>query len=119
MLELLDAQPGDLSVVLATDDPSGQFLGSFYNGVLNQLGQRTAPVVFYPPGTTDFTPFLTRLKGLNPDWMHNWYIAADSVLIAEQALNWKSPAATWSSASTRAGGRRTSPAASTVMCRWS
>ena len=72
--------------MLATDDPSGQFLGRFYNGVLTELGQRTSPVVFYPPGTTDFTPFLTRLKGLDPDWMHNWYIAADSALIAEQAL---------------------------------
>ena len=86
VLELLGAQPGDLSVVLATDDPSGQFLGLFYNGVLTELGQRTEAVVFYPPGTTDFTPFLTRLKALNPDWMHNWYIANDSVIIAEQAL---------------------------------
>ncbi len=86
VLQLLGAQPGELSVVLATDDPSGQFLGRFYNGVLTELGQRTSPVVFYPPGTTDFTPFLTRLKGLDPDWMHNWYIAADSALIAEQAL---------------------------------
>ena len=86
VLELLGAQPGDTSVIIATDDPSGQFLGRFYNGVLTALGQKTHPVIFYPPGTTDFTPFLTRLKGLNPDWMHNWYIAADSVLIAEQAL---------------------------------
>jgi ABC-type branched-subunit amino acid transport system substrate-binding protein len=86
VLQLLGAEEGDTSVILATDDPSGQFLGRFYNGVLTALGQKTHPVVFYPPGTTDFTPFLTRLKGLNPDWMHNWYIAADSVLIAEQAL---------------------------------
>ena len=86
VLELLGAEEGDTSVIIATDDPSGQFLGRFYNGVLTALGQKTHPVVFYPPGTTDFTPFLTRLKGLNPDWMHNWYIAADSVLIAEQAL---------------------------------
>ena len=86
VLELLGAEEGDTSVIIATDDPSGQFLGRFYNGVLTALGQKTYPVVFYPPGTTDFTPFLTRLKGLNPDWMHNWYIAADSVLIAEQAL---------------------------------
>jgi ABC-type branched-subunit amino acid transport system substrate-binding protein len=86
VLELLGAAEGDTSVILATDDPSGQFLGRFYNGVLTALGQKTYPVVFYPPGTTDFTPFLTRLKGLEPDWMHNWYIAADSVLIAEQAL---------------------------------
>ena len=86
VLELLGAEPGDTSVIIATDDPSGQFLGKFYNGVLTALGQKTHPVVFYPPGTTDFTPFLTRLKGLGPDWMHNWYIAADSVLIAEQAL---------------------------------
>lgn len=86
VLELLGAEEGDTSVIIATDDPSGQFLGRFYNGVLTALGQKTYPVVFYPPGTTDFTPFLTRLKGLEPDWMHNWYIAADSVLIAEQAL---------------------------------
>lgn len=86
VLELLGAEEGDTSVIIATDDPSGQFLGRFYNGVLTALGQKTHPVVFYPPGTTDFTPFLTRLKGLDPDWMHNWYIAADSVLIAEQAL---------------------------------
>ncbi|MDE2892349.1 MAG: ABC transporter substrate-binding protein [Chloroflexota bacterium] len=86
VLELLGAEEGDTSVIIATDDPSGQFLGRFYNGVLTALGQKTHPVVFYPPGTTDFTPFLTRLKGLEPDWMHNWYIAADSVLIAEQAL---------------------------------
>ena len=86
ILELLGAQPGDLSMVLATDDPSGKFLGLFYNDVLEALGQETREVVFYPPGTTDFSPFLTRIKAEEPDYMHNWYIVVDSVLISAQSL---------------------------------
>ncbi len=86
VLDLLGAEPGDLSMILATDDPSGKFLGEFYNDVLEALGQETRDVVYYPVGVTDFSPFLTRIKAQNPDVMHNWYRAVDSVLIAAQAL---------------------------------
>ena len=86
VLDLLGAEPGDLSMILATDDPSGKFLGEFYNDVLEALGQETRDVVYYPPGATDFSPFLTRIKAQDPDIMHNWYRATDSVLIAAQAL---------------------------------
>ena len=50
VLDLLGAEPGDLSMILATDDPSGKFLGEFYNDVLEALGQETRDVVYYPPG---------------------------------------------------------------------
>ena len=86
VLDLLGAQPGDLSMILATDDPGGKFLSEFYNGVMEALGQETKDVVFYPPGTTDFSPFLTRIKASEPDFLHVWYIVADSVFIMPQAL---------------------------------
>ena len=86
VLDLLGAEPGDLSMILATDDPSGKFLGEFYNDVLEALGQETRDVVYYSVGVTDFSPFLTRIKAQRPDVMHNWYRAPDSVLIAAQAL---------------------------------
>ena len=87
VLDLLEAQPGDLSMVFATDDPSGKFLGEFYNDVLQALGQETKEVIFYPPEMTDFSALLTRIKAEEPDFLHVWYIAAISALIMPQALD--------------------------------
>ena len=87
VLDLLGAQPGDLSMVFATDDPSGVFLGEFYNDVLEALGQETKEVIYYPPAMTDFSALLTRIKADEPDFLHVWYIAAISALIMPQALD--------------------------------
>ena len=85
-LELLGAQQGESSAILVIDDPYGRFLGELYNEVLAALGQQTFDVVYYPPGTSDFSPFLVQIRALEPVWMHIFSNVADSVVIAEQAL---------------------------------
>lgn len=72
--------PPKHSVVFVGNDSTGQYLSSRYVKALEAEGQ-TVDLVQYPPDTTDFSPLLTRVKGLNPDIVHFWY-NGDSTLIA-------------------------------------
>jgi ABC-type branched-subunit amino acid transport system substrate-binding protein len=73
------------SVVFVGNDATGQYLSSHYVKALEAEGQKV-DLVQYPPDTTDFSPLLTRVKGLHPDVVHFWY-NGDSTLIAfPQAL---------------------------------
>jgi ABC-type branched-subunit amino acid transport system substrate-binding protein len=73
------------SVVFVGNDATGQYLSSHYVKALEAAGQKV-DLVQYPPDTTDFSPLLTRVKGLHPDVVHFWY-NGDSTLIAfPQAL---------------------------------
>jgi ABC-type branched-subunit amino acid transport system substrate-binding protein len=73
------------SVVFVGNDATGQYLSSHYVKALEADGQKV-DLVQYPPDTTDFSPLLTRVKGLHPDVVHFWY-NGDSTLIAfPQAL---------------------------------
>ena len=73
------------SVVFVGNDATGQYLSSHYVKALEANGQKV-DLVQYPPDTTDFSPLLTRVKGLHPDIVHFWY-NGDSTLIAfPQAL---------------------------------
>ena len=43
-------------------------------------------LIKYPPNTTDFTPLLTRAKGLNPDTVHFWYNGDVTLIAFPQAV---------------------------------
>ena len=43
-------------------------------------------LVKYPPDTTDFSPLLTRIKGMNPDIVHFWYNGDSTLTAFPQAL---------------------------------
>ena len=76
---LMDKKP-QRSVVFVANDLGGQYLSKHYVLALKALGQNV-DLVYYPPDTTDFTPLLTRIKGMDPDIVHIWY-NPDSTLVA-------------------------------------
>jgi branched-chain amino acid transport system substrate-binding protein len=83
VLSLLGSQmktPPKHSVVFVGNDATGQYLSSHYVKALEKEGQRV-DLVKYPPDTTDFSPLLTRIKGMKPDIVHFWY-NGDSTLTA-------------------------------------
>jgi ABC-type branched-subunit amino acid transport system substrate-binding protein len=80
LLSPLMDKPIKHSVVFVGNDATGQYLSENYVKALEAQGQQV-DLVKYPPDTTDFTPFLTRVKGMEPDTVHFWY-NGDSTLIA-------------------------------------
>ena len=74
------------SVIIAGNDATGQFLSSYYIKALRAEGQSVPDVIFYPPDTTDFSPFLTRAKGLKPDTIHFWYNGDSTLTALPQAV---------------------------------
>jgi ABC-type branched-subunit amino acid transport system substrate-binding protein len=43
-------------------------------------------IQYFPPGTTDFTPFLTRIKAGDPDYLYNYDDPLNTTAIVKQAL---------------------------------
>ena len=82
---LLGAKPKK-SVVIAGNDATGQFLSSFYITALKAEGQDVPDIIFYPPETTDFSPFLTKAKSYDPDVIHFWYNGDSTLTALPQAL---------------------------------
>src|SRR5262245_53043237 len=81
---LIGHQPKN-SVVFVANDVAGQYLSSHYVKALEANGQHV-DLVYYPPETTDFTPLLTRVKGLNPDIVHLWYNGDKTLIAYPQAV---------------------------------
>jgi ABC-type branched-subunit amino acid transport system substrate-binding protein len=81
---LLGHKPAS-SVVFVGDDATGQYLSSHYVLALKGLGQQTE-LIKYPPDTKDFTPLLTRAKGLHPDIVHLWYNGDLTMIAYPQAV---------------------------------
>ncbi len=79
------AHPPKHSVVCVGNDATGQYLSSHYVKALEAEGQQV-DLVKYPPDTTDFSPLLTRIKGLNPDIVHFWYNGDSTLTAFPQAL---------------------------------
>jgi len=74
------------SVIIAGNDATGQFLSSYYLKALRSEGQETPEIIFYPPDTTDFSPFLTKAKSYDPDIIHFWYNGDSTLTALPQAL---------------------------------
>lgn len=79
-------RPISTSVMLVGNDAIGQFLSQHYPTALRRLGQTVPEVIFYPPDTTDFSPFLTRAKSFNPDVLHIWYNSDLTLVALPQAV---------------------------------
>ncbi len=73
------------SVILVANDLGGQYLTAHYIKALEAKGQ-TVERVFYPPDTKDFTPLLTRIKGMKPDILHIWYNPDETLVALPQAI---------------------------------
>jgi ABC-type branched-subunit amino acid transport system substrate-binding protein len=86
LLTPLVGHPLRKSVVIVGNDATGQFLTSYYVKALKAEGQEVPEVISYPPDTTDFSPFLTRAKSLNPDVVHFWYNGDSTLTALPQAL---------------------------------
>ncbi len=86
LLEPLVGNEIKTSVVIVGNDATGQFLTSYYVKALLAEGQTVPEVISYPPDTTDFSPFLTRAKSLNPDVVHFWYNGDSTLTALPQAL---------------------------------
>jgi ABC-type branched-subunit amino acid transport system substrate-binding protein len=86
LLKPLVDHPIKKSVIIAGNDATGQFLSSYYLKALKAEGQEVPDIIFYPPDTTDFSPFLTRAKGLKPDVIHFWYNGDSTLTALPQAL---------------------------------
>ena len=78
-------QPLKNAVVFVADDATGQYLSAHYVKALEANGQHV-DLIKYPPNTTDFTPLLTRAKGLNPDTVHFWYNGDVTLIAFPQAV---------------------------------
>ncbi len=81
---LMNKKP-EHSVVFVANDLGGQYLSKHYVLALEALGQKV-DLVYYPPDTTDFTPLLTRIKGMNPDIVHIWYNPDETLVAYPQAV---------------------------------
>ena len=104
------------SVMIVGNDATGQFLSSYYFKALKAEGQEVPDIIFYPPDTTDFSPFLTRAKSLESGrrpLLVQWRLDADGA--AAGAGTAVPPRATSCSASTPASGRSRG---CRPMCRW-
>ena len=74
------------SALLIPDESIGQFLAPFWDEWLTAAGHE-AEVFFYPEGTTDFAPFLTRIKATNPDVLHLWWNTPDEIAQLKEGLD--------------------------------
>ena len=72
--------------ILIGDDANGESIARGLQTAFELLGQEVE-VVFYPPGeTTDYSPFLTRIKAFEPDVVHFYYNPPEEQAALEQAL---------------------------------
>ena len=72
--------------ILIGDDANGESISAGLKSAFELLGQ-DVEVVFYPPGeTTDYSPFLTRIKAFEPDVLHFYYNPPEEQAAFEQAL---------------------------------
>ncbi len=72
--------------ILIGDDANGESISRGLKTAFELLDQEVE-VVFYPPGeTTDYAPFLTRIKAFEPDVVHFYYNPPEEQAALEQAL---------------------------------
>ena len=69
--------------LLINDDTLGKFIAPLFEQAYNAAGYEVLETIFFPTGTTEFGPSLTRIKRRNPDLLHIWW-PADEVSTALQ-----------------------------------
>jgi ABC-type branched-subunit amino acid transport system substrate-binding protein len=72
--------------VISSNDSNGKFITAQLEKEIDKAGGKRAPgTVLYEPGTSDYSPYLTRIKAANPDVLHIWWLPTDGLNIVEQA----------------------------------
>lgn len=73
--------------VMISNDSNGDFIGKNIEGAMQQSGVTIAlPKVQYQPGTTDYSPYLTKIRDAKPDLLSVWWLPSDSINILQQGL---------------------------------
>lgn len=73
--------------VIISNDSNGEFISAELENQLDEAGGELAlDTVLYEPGTSDYSPYLTRIRAGNPDVLHIWWLPTDGINILEQAM---------------------------------
>ncbi len=69
----------------------------FAEGQASSLGMMVVDKEIIPPATTDYTPFATKLKAANPNWVYAWapWITQLRTYEALRGLRWQGGFVTW------------------------
>lgn len=72
--------------VIISNDSNGDFIGKKVAEAITASGATLAlPVVMYEPGTTDYSPYLTKIRQAKPDHVNIWWLPTDGINILQQA----------------------------------
>jgi ABC-type branched-subunit amino acid transport system substrate-binding protein len=72
--------------VIISNDSNGDFIGKKVAEAIAASGASLAvPVVMYEPGTTDYSPYLTKIRQAKPDHLNIWWLPTDGINILQQA----------------------------------
>ena len=72
--------------LMINDDTIGQFIAPLFEQAYNAAGYEVLDTIFFPPSTTDFSAFLTRIKGREPDLLHIWWGAGEVFTALQQSF---------------------------------
>ena len=72
--------------VIISNDSNGDFFGKAVAAGIERAGVTLAlPNVLYEPGTTDYSPYLTKIREAKPDHLNIWWLPTDGINILKQA----------------------------------
>jgi ABC-type branched-subunit amino acid transport system substrate-binding protein len=75
-----------LHAVIISNDSNGDFIGKKVSEAITAAGATQAlPNVLYEPGTTDYSPYLTKIRQAKPDHLNIWWLPTDGINILQQA----------------------------------
>jgi branched-chain amino acid transport system substrate-binding protein len=72
--------------LICRDDDTGRTLCPIFEKVHRQEGLQVVAVEKYPPGTTDFSGVLTKLRAAQPDYLAGYTLPSESPIIIRQGL---------------------------------
>lgn len=72
--------------LIISNDSNGDFIGKKVDEAIIAAGATLAlPNVLYEPGTTDYSPYLTKIRQAKPDHLNIWWLPTDGINILQQA----------------------------------
>ena len=71
---------------IISNDANGDFIGKRVEEAIERAGATLVlPTVLYEPGTTDYSPYLTKIRQAKPDHLNIWWLPTDGINILQQA----------------------------------
>lgn len=72
--------------VIISNDSNGDFIGKRLNEAIERNKATLAlPNVLYEPGTTDYSPYLTKIRQAKTEHLNIWWLPTDGINILQQA----------------------------------